>query len=255
MESYFLNNDEPVSLGDIVSERGGEGIIYEIEGNSDLYAKIYKRPSSGKEMKLKVMVDMESPLEKTDDFRLAWPKGTLYNQDKNFVGFTMQNLNCFEQLNSCDLRNCWGTSRPQDYSWEHSVLAARNLSSLIEVLHSNKNDIIIGDLRPENVRIFENCKIALIDCDSFQFTYRGKVFPSPTGFPNYTPPEFQGVVFEETPRTKEADNFALAIIIFQLLMNGFNPFVGSLKQDIDPDTGKSHLSVPEKIKRVLCVYF
>jgi DNA-binding helix-hairpin-helix protein with protein kinase domain len=49
-------------------------------------------------------------------------------------------------------------------------------------------------------------------------------YPCPVGRPEYTPPELQGRYYFNEVRQPEQDNFALAVLIFQLLMDGSHPF-------------------------------
>ncbi|MGH7225803.1 MAG: hypothetical protein ACRELF_21500, partial [Gemmataceae bacterium] len=49
----------------------------------------------------------------------------------------------------------------------------------------------------------------------------------------YTPPELQGVAFAEVDRLPQHDDFALAVLVFQLLMQGIHPFAGSCAGEPD----------------------
>jgi hypothetical protein len=52
------------------------------------------------------------------------------------------------------------------------------------------------------------------------------VYRSLVGKPEYTPPDLQGYSFADVDRQPEHDAFALAVLIFRLLMEGFHPFDG-----------------------------
>jgi WD40 repeat protein len=67
-----------------------------------------------------------------------------------------------------------------------------------------------------------------VDADSFQVRdpETGVVYRSLVGKPEYTPPELQGCSFADVDRQPEHDAFALAVLIFRLLMEGFHPFDG-----------------------------
>jgi DNA-binding helix-hairpin-helix protein with protein kinase domain len=66
----------------------------------------------------------------------------------------------------------------------------------------------------------------LLDVDSFQFSVDGRTYRCEGGFPEYTPPELQGVAFREVDREQEHDCFGLAVVIFQLLFLGRHPYSG-----------------------------
>ena len=46
------------------------------------------------------------------------------------------------------------------------------------------------------------------------------------GKPEFTPPELQGVRFADVDRGPEHDRFGMAVLIYQLLMEGTHPFAG-----------------------------
>jgi len=89
-------------------------------------------------------------------------------------------------------------------------------------------DYVIGDLNETNVLVAPTALVTVIDADSFQVTERhpGRItfYPCPVGRPEYTPPELQGRHFPDEVRRPEQDTFALAVLIFQLLMDGSHPF-------------------------------
>ena len=60
--------------------------------------------------------------------------------------------------------------------------------------------------------------VTLVDSDSFQVTVGDKIYRCTVGKTEYTPPELQGTRFADIDRGADHDPFALAILIFQLLM-------------------------------------
>jgi DNA-binding helix-hairpin-helix protein with protein kinase domain len=85
---------------------------------------------------------------------------------------------------------------------------------------------VIGDLNPKNILVTRKATVYLLDVDSFQVTVDGKTYRCEGGFPEYTPPELQGVAFRDIDRRHEHDCFGLAVVIFQLLFMGRHPFSG-----------------------------
>src|SRR5207244_4384668 len=65
----------------------------------------------------------------------------------------------------------------------------------------------------------------LISTDGYQVTDAHSGYPCRQGLAEYTAPEFQGAS-AGTARSREQDHFALAVLIFQLLMQGAHPFAG-----------------------------
>ena len=95
---------------------------------------------------------------------------------------------------------------------------------------------MIGDLRENNILVNENALVTLVDTDSFQVPdpEHHTIYRCPVGTPEYTPPELQGLSFSEITRTPEHDLFGLAVLIFQLLMEGVHPFAGTFLGDSEP---------------------
>jgi DNA-binding helix-hairpin-helix protein with protein kinase domain len=63
------------------------------------------------------------------------------------------------------------------------------------------------------------------------------------GRPEYTPPELQGVAFADVDRLPQHDAFALAVLIFQLLMGGIHPFAGRYTGAGEPDSIQARIAV------------
>jgi formylglycine-generating enzyme required for sulfatase activity len=97
-------------------------------------------------------------------------------------------------------------------------------------------DYVIGDVNESNVLVADDALVTLVDTDSFQVRalHNGLVYRCPVGKPEFTPPELQGRNFASIDRTSEHDWFGLAVLIFQLLMEGTHPFAGRFQGRGDP---------------------
>ena len=109
-------------------------------------------------------------------------------------------------------------------SWAFLIYAATNIARAIAVMH--EHGFVVGDVNPKNILVTRKATITLLDCDSFQITADGKTYRCEGGFPEYTPPELQGVAFRDVERNEQHDCFGLAVVIFQLLFLGRHPFSG-----------------------------
>ena len=103
---------------------------------------------------------------------------------------------------------------------------ARNLAAALSALHSS--GYVAGDLNESNVLVTPTALVTLIDTDSFQVRedreWKSGASLCPVGKPEYTPPELQGKPLSEVMRLPDHDAFGLAVLIFQLLMEGSHPF-------------------------------
>ncbi|XMB66624.1 hypothetical protein RI065_10015 [Mycoplasmatota bacterium zrk1] len=207
--------------------KGGEGEVFEVIGNKDIVAKIYKNTSSNdsREKKVEEMVtrSIDSSLLKN----VAWPKDLLYD-GKQFVGFVMKKMELNEELNV--IYEYGPTVKYPHMDWSIKLTIAKNLCVMLNGLHGAGH--ICGDLNPKNIYVNPHTGfISLIDADSFHITSGSLVFRCEVAKPEYLAPEIQnkmkssGLKDASLPTfTQETDRFALAIHIFQLLMNGVHPF-------------------------------
>ena len=84
----------------------------------------------------------------------------------------------------------------------------------------------IGDVNPSNILVGDDGSVMLIDCDSFQIPGPPghQPYPCVVGSPEYTAPEIDD--FQRQFRSQDSDNFALAVLLYQLLSNGSHPYQG-----------------------------
>jgi DNA-binding helix-hairpin-helix protein with protein kinase domain len=221
--AFFDDQGRRVSLGAELG-RGGEAAVYSVEGQPELVAKIYHQPPGAeKAEKLSQMVKLQSE-------RLlalsAWPVGTLFiGRTRSLAGFLMKNVARFKDIHL--LYNPKSRTRefPPKANWRFLIHTASNLARAFAAVHECGH--VIGDVNQSNVRVSpETAVVSLVDCDSFQISANGKVYPCEVGVPLYTPPELQDTEFREVVRTPNHDNFGLAVLIFHLLFMGRHPFAG-----------------------------
>jgi DNA-binding helix-hairpin-helix protein with protein kinase domain len=201
---------------------GAEGEVYEIQDRSDLVAKIYHEPPPpAKAEKLVVL----SRLGNERLFNLsAWPVSTLRDApDGEVVGFVMKKISQAEEVHALHSPK----SRLQKFpeaSWAFLIYVAANIARAVALIH--EHGLVIGDVNPKNILVTRKATVYLLDVDSFQVSADGKTYRCEGGFPEYTPPELQGVAFRDLDRAQEHDCFGLAVVIFQLLFMGRHPFSG-----------------------------
>ncbi len=102
--------------------------------------------------------------------------------------------------------------------------AALNVVRAVATVHEAGQ--VVGDLNHGNLLVSNSATVVLIDCDSFQITTAGTIYPCIVGVPDFTPPELQGVSFARVRRTPQHDAFGLAVLVFKILFLGRHPFAG-----------------------------
>ena len=212
---------------------GGEGAVYSLQSHPDLVAKIYHpdRRTDAVINKLGVMINYppRTEDEQTGHLFVAWPSHFIHENDAtgDVIGFLMPKVDksgsLFEYYNPSLRRRV-----APHINYGNLCTAARSLATALDRLHGN--GYVVGDINESNAYITDNEHVTLIDSDSFQITDHHTVPPhvyrSLVGKPEYTPPELQGVSFAQVDRNIFHDRFALAVVIYQLLMEGTHPFRG-----------------------------
>src|SRR5215470_15217573 len=220
--SFLTSKSEIVRLERRIGV-GAEGEVYEIQDRSDLVAKIYHEPPSPEKAEKLVAL---SRLGNERLFNLsAWPVDVLRDAPEGaVVGFVMKRISGAEEVHALHSPKCRLQKFPEA-SWGFLIYVAANIARAVAAIH--EHGYVIGDLNPKNILVTRKATVYLLDVDSFQVMADGKTYRCDGGFPEYTPPELQGVAFRMVDRTQEHDYFGLAVVIFQLLFMGRHPYSGN----------------------------
>ena len=207
---------------------GGEGKLYNIAGQPNLVAKIYKDGKASREKEQKLVRMINFPLDKNILSQIAWPQDVLYNAGQ-FIGFTMPKMNLKEDLNV--IYEYGSSAKYPNMTWENKIIIAQNICAVLSSIHNS--GYVCGDLNPKNISIDPQTGfVVFLDTDSYHVSDGTKTYRCDVGIPEYLPVEIQkkmrgGYSLATTALptfSQDTDNFALAIHIFQLLMNGAHPF-------------------------------
>ena len=206
--------------------QGGEGQIFNIIGHPDKVAKLYKPGKITPDHERKLLKMVMSPPEQDVLDQIAWPLDVLYN-NRTFVGFVMPKFKLNEDLNV--IYEYGSSAKYPEMTWGNKVRIAKNLCVVLNAVHEAGH--VCGDFNPKNISVDPNSgHITFVDTDSYHITDGGNTYRCNVGMPEYLPREIQvkmhkGLSNAELPTFSQAtDNFALAVHIFQLMMNGVHPF-------------------------------
>jgi DNA-binding helix-hairpin-helix protein with protein kinase domain len=227
----------PVELGEIAG-RGGEATVYRVVGQANRLAKIYEpapRPNYTGKLGWMVRYPPENPTERLEHASLAWPGGLLFDSKRQLKGYWMPYIQ--RAVPILDVFNPRRRAEVlPDFDRRYLLRTARNLAAALSALH--RSGYVAGDINESNVLVTPTALVTLIDTDSFQVSeeHQGNlvVHPCPVGKPEYIPPELQGQALAEVVRQPDHDAFALAVLVFQLLMDGSHPFRAQWLADGDP---------------------
>lgn len=227
MAEYTDQTGKRIILGSLLGS-GGEGSVYLILGDLNSVAKIYI-PAKRNFYQDRLMTMVTNPPQDATrslnppHISIAWPEKCLY-QNGRFVGYIMPYIQ-----KSPDIFKVYAPTLRKavlpGFTWFHLHHVALNLAIAVQAYHSA--GYIIGDLNSKNIKVNPNAMVTMIDTDSVQMrTSSGKILFCPVGVPDFTPPELQGRSLSGIQRDEYHDDFALAVMIFLLLMEGNHPFNG-----------------------------
>lgn len=227
MRVRLETDSQEITLEGPLLGRGGEASIYTVSGRMDWAGKIYHNPTDEHAGKLAAMLAAPPvpPPQPGQHVHIAWPMSRLLElgDDGRVIGYLMPRIENAHLI--WEIYNP-GVRREVCPHFHHGSLlrTACNLAAIVSTLH--ECGYVLGDLNESNVLVSPQAQVTLIDVDSFQTPAHDRLYRCRVGRAEYTPPELQGVAFADVDRMPQHDVFALAVLIFQLLMQGIHPFAG-----------------------------
>lgn len=194
--------------------KGGEGQIF-LTDDRQTVCKIYKQEklTNLKRDKIKLMLT-----RCLGEKGIAWPIDFVVNEAGEFVGYIMPRAHGVPLQPTIFVKPYFEKCLP---SWTRKDLAVVCLKFLehMQILHDA--NILVGDINPLNVLVnADSSDVWLVDTDSFQIEY----YPCPVGTINFTAPEIQGLNYATFLRTKDHELFAVATMLFMILLPGKPPY-------------------------------
>lgn len=209
-ENVYTDNGPVMLIKQLAS--GGEGIIYET--NTPYVAKIYKpdHNTTRKSEKIKLMQSKPVKCE-----GICYPMATLYNAQHEFVGYLMPKANGVELAKSVFIKPLLQKKFP---NWKKIDTVQLCLTILKKIKYLHDRNIIMGDINPNNILVVDPKKVYFVDTDSYQI----EDFPCPVGTTLFTAPEIQGKTYSQFLRTVGNENFAIATLLFMIMLPGKPPY-------------------------------
>jgi DNA-binding helix-hairpin-helix protein with protein kinase domain len=213
-------NGQAIRLGRQLGQ-GGEGVVLEVAGQSDLAIKLYHPTKiAGRHEKITAMIN--AGLARSTGF-VAFPTEIIFSESGKFAGFAMRKVGGHKPIH--DLLS--PASRKTEFAgktFRFLVQSALNVARAIASVHATS--CVIGDINSSGILVSDDATVSLIDSDSFQIAESLRTFLCDVGVPEFTPPELQGKKFGHVKRTPNHDAFGLAVLVFRLLFMGRHPFSG-----------------------------
>lgn len=193
--------------------KGGEGVVYDTN-IEDMVAKIYfpNKVSSMTYEKLKLLCS--KPILHDG---ICFPSSLLYNDAGEFVGFLMPKAQGMELATSVLIPSALKKKFPK---WKRADLVQLCLTILEKINYMHDRNILLGDINPRNILVVSPQKVFFVDTDSYQV----EGFPCPVCNTEYVCPELQNKNFSDLLRTLSSERFAIATLLFKIMMLGRHPY-------------------------------
>lgn len=212
---------------------GGEGRVFGIAGRSEV-VKVYHtdKLTVGLEQKVALITG-----RRLDDPRVCWPLDVVRDADGVFRGFIMPRARGRSLRETLFVPKLFLRENPH-WTRCQSVELGINILESIERLHSL--NVLLGDINELNILMVDEEEIYFVDCDSYQV----EGYSSPVGTVNFTAPEIQGRDFRTFLRTKEHELFAVATLLFMILLPGKCPYSHQGGEDGAANILEGHFPYP-----------
>ena len=232
----FTARQNPLRLGKVLG-RGGEGTVFLTD--NDLVCKAYgpKPPTRATREKLERMC--AHPLQYPG---LCWPLELVFNEWGEFAGYLMPQAGGHELQHSVMHPKLLEETFPE---WNRLQLATLAITILEMIAHLHKNNVLLGDLNPSNILVEDETTVYFVDTDSFQI----EGFPCPVGKVPFVHPDLMGRDFGSLLRTLDHEHFAVATLVFMLLMPGKPPYSHQGGESLNVNVLKGHFPYPFEEKR------
>ncbi|MFH8390396.1 hypothetical protein [Streptomyces sp. NPDC018036] len=242
--TVFLDG-KPVTLAELPLKGGGQAAVFPVVGDDGIVVKLYREPPGPKEeQRLKRMLTMSPlvtrPTDASQPPELAWPTALARGPQGEFLGYAMrrfgepQHVQLIGLFTRAQRLKLFGDRA----DWRFLLGVAWNLAFMTARMHYD--DLVIGDFSSSNVVVDANGFVTFLDCDSIAFKdpVTGELFPCLMHTTDYSSPERQA----GGPATRATDEFALAVLVYQLLTAGNHPFGGVPHDSASESTVKDNIA-------------
>lgn len=212
-KTVTLRDNQNITLGELIG-CGGEGSVYNCDYKTDYVVKIYRKEQLTR-LRLKKLSQMEQKQVRYDG--VCWPEKMVYSVSGEPVGYLMKKHYGKSLAEIFDGSDSVMREFPD---WHKQDLVSLAIDILERIQYLHLFGILIGDLRLKNIVVGTDGVPVLVDIDSCQINN----LPCPAGYPDYTPPELQGVEFKKQLRTYDNESFACAVLVFRILFCGIHPY-------------------------------
>lgn len=200
---------------------GLEGDVFNHLRDPSLVIKVHRKPTPELEAKLTYLKDNPPQVlrDPSGAFNYAWVLGLVYNATGQVIGSELPKI-----PNSIPLAQIVSPiDRPKWNTFQFRIHIARQLCERVADLHSV--GYVRGDLNLTNDLLTQSGHLVPIDLDSMQIRTTTHVLRCEVGHPDFSSPRLLAARdYKSIDRTVADDLWAMAVLVFLLLMDGEHPF-------------------------------
>lgn len=217
---------ESVQLAETAFAQGGEAAVHAVPRFPGVVVKLYhpqvlQKRDDALRAKIEAMVSDPFLAKFKQHPGVAWPRFSVFDEGNQWRGYAMRKA---DGVRMSVLAHAMAY-REHFPNLDRPALTGYllNMVSTLRELHAA--GVMVGDYNPANFLCLPGSPaVTLIDCDSWQVNAAGKTFHCPVAAPDMLPPELLGAELSTVLRTTESELFALAILVFKVMMLGRHPF-------------------------------
>jgi DNA-binding helix-hairpin-helix protein with protein kinase domain len=221
MNRVFLESGTVLDLEPRMIGSGGSGTIHAVAGEPQLAVKRYDDGAPRPHLERHLRTPAQRWLDERGVPKLAWPAARVLDEQGATVGFVMLRLGPDWRIADWILSAVDREQAGWPLDWADLLEVATALARLVAEVHEER--LVIADLSASNVMTDGAGSVALVDCDDMLWLRetRAEILTSP----KYTAPEILRA--DASKVSQHSDNWSLAVLICQLLLDGSHPFEGA----------------------------
>jgi rRNA-processing protein FCF1 len=207
---------------------GGEGSVFGTD--CGLVCKVYdeRRLTVGLRNKLDLM--LSKPVQHP---AICWPASLATNERGELVGYLMPAAQGKELQRTIFIKPLLQSTFPH---WTRRELVMLALAALQPILELHERNVLLGDINPRNILVGDERHVFFVDTDSYQL----EDFACPVGTATFLTPDLLGKNLATVLRNFSHEFFAVATLVFMLLMPGKPPYSHAGGEDPAENVRRRH---------------
>jgi len=225
-------SSQRISLHDRPICRLENSIINSFIEDNDSYVRVFDSSviDLKHSKKLAAMVERKpvfANFNNANQVQLMWPTDMVFDEKGVYCGYVFDRINFKNYLPlNVFLTPVISSSKLQKYSYKDKIAVAYHFAALLSNLH--QQSIYLIDLNPNHILIdVESLKPLIIACDELSIIDKSQAryAASHCNLLYYNPEDMK--LFKPAERLGlDQDNYALAVLIFQIMNQGLHPYQG-----------------------------